>query len=185
MNGAVNVNILKQYVVGIQIGIPDIIITEILDTIKSKNNTVTHETIANFLNTYKLLQLDTSPQYRKGDRENTFMNNSDSHPVERSLQMFANLISDRIKEKYGSMHKTFQTFDSDNDGIIHCEQFEAGVKSLNLQILKPTVENLFELLDKGNKGYLTYHDFSQIVSDLTQHPNYQSFSSKSDQSSSH
>jgi Ca2+-binding EF-hand superfamily protein len=184
MNGTVNVNMLKQHVVGLQIGIPDIMIAEILDTIKSKNNTVTHESIANFLNTYKYSQLDSSPQSRKGDRAKTLINSSDLYPVEISLQTTANLISDRIKEKYGSMHKTFQSFDADNDGIINCEQFAAGLESLNLKILNQTVEILFKLLDKGKKNYLTYHDFSQIVSDLTQHPNYETVSSNSNSNSS-
>lgn len=184
MNGAVNVNILKQHVLGLQVGIPDILITEILDTIKYKNNTVTHEIIANFLNTYKYSQLDSSPQSRKGDRAKTLINSSELYPVEISLQTTANLISDRIKEKYGSMHKTFQAFDTNNDGFINCKQFADGVQSLNLTILNPTIENLFKLLDNGQKGYLTYHDFSQIVSDLTQHPNYESIYSKSDSNSS-
>lgn len=184
MNGSINVNVLKQHVVGLQIGIPDMLIIEILDTIKSKNNTVTHEIIANFLNTYKYSQLDSSTQSRQGNRAKTLMNNSDLYPVEISLQTTANLIADRIKDKYGSMHKSFQAFDMDNDGNINFQEFAAGLESLNLKILNKTVEILFKLLDKGKKDYLTYSDFSQIVSDLTQHPNYETVSTNSNSNSS-
>jgi hypothetical protein len=184
MDVAVDVSILKQHMTGSKVGIPDILIADILDTIKGKNNTVTQEIIANFLNTYKYSQLDSSPQSRKGDRTKTLMKSSNTNPSEKSLQTITHLISDRIKEKYASMHKTFQAFDTDNNGIINCEEFAGGLESLNLKILNPTVEILFKLLDKDQKNYLTYHDFSQIVTDLTQHPNYESVSTTSNSNSS-
>jgi len=183
MNGAVDVSIFKQHVLGSKIGIPDKLIADILDTIKARNNTVTHEIIANFLNTYKYSQLDSSPQSRKSNRANTLMNSSNMYPSEKSLSTITNLISDRIKEKYGSMHKTFQAFDTDINGVISCEEFATGLESLNLRILNTTVETLFRLLDIGDKNYLTYHDFYQIVSDLTQHPNYESVSTISNSNS--
>lgn len=89
------------------------------------------------------------------------------------LQTTVGLITDRIKEKYGSMHKTFQYFDSDSDGKINLEDFIRGLESMNLMIMNSTTENIFRILDGGKKGYLNYSDFSQLVSDITKLTNYE------------
>lgn len=89
----------------------------------------------------------------------SFENHQLTGPVEKKLD----LLWIKLAEKYSGVADAYRHFDVNYNNRVTFNEFQKALDHLRIKFDMAGVQDLFTVLDKGGKGYVTYQDFTALT----------------------
>jgi Ca2+-binding EF-hand superfamily protein len=80
------------------------------------------------------------------------------------IKSLMNQMEDKVFTGKCKLYHVFRQFDKDKDGFISYGDFQQCLESIKVQASPEEVGSMMKLIDRNNKGYLSYTEFSQVFS---------------------
>jgi hypothetical protein len=69
----------------------------------------------------------------------------------------------KIQEKYESLPEAYRYFDVNFNNRVEFAEFQKGLNAMRITYQVNQVNEMFQYLDRGNKGYISYLDFCEMA----------------------
>ena len=75
----------------------------------------------------------------------------------------------KIQEKYTSLPEAYRYFDVNFNNRVEFAEFQKGLNAMRITYQVDQVNEMFQHLDRGNKGYISYLDFCEMAEERRRH----------------
>ena len=82
---------------------------------------------------------------------------------ELQLQKIANRLSDQAYTKYKNMQDLYRELDTDGDGEINFEEFDAGLKKCGFLVNRRDTEAIYQMIDRDHSRTIDYSEFCTLL----------------------
>jgi len=85
------------------------------------------------------------------------------------LVMAHSTVRERLLNKHDTIHKAFKNMDMDGSGFINRSEFEGALKNLNVQLKKPVLDSLLDIIDVeddddgGDDHDIGFREFARVM----------------------
>lgn len=98
------------------------------------------------------------------------------------LKRILDLLWIKISERFGSIHEAYRYFDVNFNNRVSFNEFQKGLDHMRIKFQVDELIRIFEYMDRGEKGYISYGDFCELAEEKRRHldPVESTFPSKED-----
>ena len=79
------------------------------------------------------------------------------------IKRMLDLLWIKIQEKYESLPEAYRYFDQNFNNRVGFNEFQKGLNAMRITYQVNQVNEMFQYLDRGNKGYISYLDFCEMA----------------------
>lgn len=85
------------------------------------------------------------------------------------LKRILDLLWIKISERFGSVHEAYRYFDVNFNNRVSFNEFQKGLDHMRIKFQVDELINIFEYMDRGDKGYISYGDFCELCEEKRRH----------------
>ena len=85
------------------------------------------------------------------------------------LARILDLLWIKIAERFPSIHEAYRYFDVNFNNRVSFNEFQKGLDNMRIKFQVSQMSDIFQYLDRGDKGYISYGDFCELAEEKRRH----------------